>query len=143
MTAVARLHGLEGVVAKRLEAAYGGGASHDWINERFSEVVDMVVGGVRVVGQRRVELLVGEETADEGLVSRGAVTVHGDGVDDLPGILERLARPRPPFAGGVPGDHARGATWLDPLVAVEVSYTALTPQGRMRGGRLARVRLDR
>ncbi|MEV0649936.1 DNA ligase [Phytomonospora sp. NPDC050363] len=141
MTAVARLHGLEGVVAKRLDAPYRGGASHDWIKQRFAEVVDMVIGGVRLIRHGKIELLVGEETPT-GLIYRGTVTARGRGTENLPALLAVLARPAHPFNTPVPAAHARGATWLDPTVPVEVSYTALTPAGRMRQGRLNRIRTD-
>lgn len=60
-----------------------------------------------------------------------------NGVEDLPGSW--IAWPGRCTSAGRPRVRR---TWLDPLVAVEATDTALTPQGRMRGGRLNQFRTD-
>jgi bifunctional non-homologous end joining protein LigD len=141
-------HGLEGVVAKRLDSVYRPGVrSPDWIKVKREETDDFVVGGWRPGVRRIGGLLVGVPApgGGPGLVYRGRV---GGGIGaaierQLLAALEPLRVPRSPFVDPVPREDARGAIWVRPEVVVEVRYGQRTPDGRLRFPRIRRLRPDR
>ena len=115
-----REQGLEGVVAKRLDAPYRPGVrtklwvkTKHWVTDRF------LVGGV-IVGEEHSVILVGVP-ASGGLTYAGVVEVFGEG--PLAAILSvARARASSPFTGWTP----RGL-WLEPEVEVEVRHLAQGP----------------
>jgi len=140
-------HGLEGVVAKRLDSAYRPGLrSPDWVKVKLEVTADFVVGGWRPGVRRIGGLLVGVPAPGGGpLIFRGRV---GGGIGaaterELLSVLEPLRTDRSPFDGGVPREDARGAIWVRPEIVVEVKYGQRTPDGRLRFPRLRRLRPDR
>ena len=56
--------------------------------------------------------------------------------------LRPLARDTSPFADEVPSIDARGATWVEPRVVVEVASLELTGQHRLRQPAYLGVRSD-
>jgi bifunctional non-homologous end joining protein LigD len=136
--AVSRQHGLEGVVAKRLESRYEPGRrSGSWRKIKNLYRQEAVVGGWRV-GMGRREGLIGSllvgVNGRAGLEYTGHV---GTGFTDqtlemLTGQLAPLRRATSPFATEVPREHARGAVWTEPRLVVEVAFTGWTREGRMR-----------
>ncbi|GAA2509812.1 ATP-dependent DNA ligase [Pilimelia columellifera subsp. columellifera] len=141
--AAAREHDLEGVMAKRVTAAYRPGQrTRDWVKVKFVRSADLVVGGWRPGARAIGGLLVGVPTAG-GLRYRGRV---GGGISAaaeraLLTALEPLLAPTDPFAD-VPRDVAAGAVWVRPEVVVEVRYGQLTPDGRLRFPSFLRIRPD-
>jgi bifunctional non-homologous end joining protein LigD len=139
-------HGLEGVVAKRLDSVYRPGVrSPDWVKVKLEVTADFVVGGWRPGVRRIGGLLVGVPTPDGRLVFRGRV---GGGIGvaaerDLLAVLEPLRTGGSPFADAVPREDARGAIWVRPEIVVEVKYGQRTPDGRLRFPRLLRLRPDK
>jgi bifunctional non-homologous end joining protein LigD len=145
--AAARENHLEGVMAKRLEAAYHPGIrSADWIKVKFDRTGDYVIGGWRPGVRRLGGLLVGVPGPDGRLRFRGRV---GGGIGaaaerELLAMLAPLATPDSPFAAGaVPREDARGAHWVSPELVVEVRYGNRTPDGRLRFPRFLRLRPDK
>jgi bifunctional non-homologous end joining protein LigD len=147
--AVSRQHGLEGVVAKRLDSRYEPGRrTGSWRKIKNVYQQEAVVGGWRVgLGRREGligSLLVGLH-APEGLAYAGHV---GTGFTDqtLEMLTRRLAplrRATSPFAGQVPREHARGAVWTEPELVVEVAFSGWTREGRMRAASYRGLRLDK
>ena len=139
-------HGLEGVMAKRLDSPYRPGVrSPDWVKVKLEVTGDFVVGGWRPGARRIGGLLVGVPGPDGGLVYRGRV---GGGIGaaterELLGILEPLRSATSPFRGKLPTTDARGAIWVRPETVVEVKYGQRTPDGRLRFPRLRRLRPDK
>jgi bifunctional non-homologous end joining protein LigD len=145
--AAARENRLEGVMAKRLDAAYHPGIrSADWIKVKFDRTGDYVIGGWRPGARRLGGLLVGVPGPGGGLRFRGRV---GGGIGsaaerELLAVLAPLAVPDSPFApGAVPLQDARGAHWVSPDLVVEVRYGNRTPDGRLRFPRFLRLRPDK
>jgi bifunctional non-homologous end joining protein LigD len=135
---------LEGVVAKRLDAAYRPGIrTLDWIKIKLEYTGTYAVGGWRSGRRELSALLVGSYGSD-GLRYRGRV---GGGISaaaerDLLARVAGLTVPRSPFTGPLPRDDARGATYVRPELVVEVRYGNLTPDGRLRFPRFVRLRPD-
>lgn len=139
-------HGLEGVMAKRVGAAYRPGVrSADWVKVKLEVTGDFVVGGWRPGVRKIGGLLVGVPRPDGRLTYRGRV---GGGIGaalerELLRELEPLRADRSPFAGDVPREDARGAIWVTPRIVVEVKYGQRTPDGRLRFPRVLRLRPDK
>ncbi|MTK02816.1 non-homologous end-joining DNA ligase [Micromonospora sp. CP22] len=139
-------HGLEGVMAKRVESTYRPGVrSPDWVKVKLEVTGDFVVGGWRPGARKIGGLLVGVPGPDGRLVYRGRV---GGGIGaalerELLRELEPLRTTASPFSGDVPREDARGAIWVTPRVVVEVKYGQRTPDGRLRFPRLLRIRPDK
>ena len=144
--------GLEGVLAKRRASRYVPGArSPDWVKLAHKHVQAAVVGGWRTETNdaRRVgALLLGVwegEDDDRRLRFAGRV---GSGLAaagpqaDLVRLLAPLTRPGSPFAETVPREDARGTTWVDPEVVVEVRHLGRTEGGRLRQPVFRGIRAD-
>lgn len=139
-------HGLEGVMAKRLDSVYRPGVrSPDWIKIKMEVTDEFVVGGWRPGARKIGGLLLGQPRPDGRLTYCGRV---GGGIGvaterELLRTLEPLRTATPPFAGEIPREDARGAIWVRPELVVEVTYGQRTPEGRLRFPRLRRLRPDR
>ena len=148
-TAAAEL-GLEGVVAKRLGAAYEPGRrASAWVKVPLNETVEVVVGGWRPGAGRRAgtigSLLLGMYDPRDRLVYVGQV---GTGftqtvLRDLQQRLEPLTRRDPPFDPPVPREHARQAVWVDPVLVGDVTFRSWTPDRRLRHPSWRGLRSDR
>lgn len=147
LLAAAEQQGLEGIVSKRLAAAYHPGRrSRDWLKFPIRPTASYVVGGFRwETGSthRLGALLVGEPGPD-GLHYRGRV---GSGVSGragvlLAGLLEPLRTSTAPFAGEVPRVDRAGTEWVEPRLVVDVQYLRLTTDGRLRQPAYRGVRRD-
>ncbi len=136
---VARLHGLEGVVGKRLSSRYEPGRrSPAWIKTVLLRAQEVVVGGWTAgEGSRATTLgalLLGAHDDQGRLRYLGDV---GTGFTDrmLRDLLERLAaleQPDSPFDEPGPRKPARRAHWARPQLVGEVEYRNLTPDRRLR-----------
>jgi bifunctional non-homologous end joining protein LigD len=131
-------HGMEGVVAKRLDSRYAPGVRTDsWLKIKNVRTQEAVVAGYKPGQGHRTgligSLLIGVNDAS-GLVYAGHV---GTGFTDetlrmLGDKLRPLRRPDSPFAGPVPPEHARPAVWVEPELVIQVSFDRWTKAGRMR-----------
>ncbi|UMG91789.1 DNA ligase [Nocardioides sp. TF02-7] len=119
-----RSQGLEGIVSKRQDSTYRPGerTSH-WLKFAHRHRGSFVIGGWRpqTGGTHLASLLVGQPTRD-GLLYRGRVG-SGIGVKQsrlLAGLVAPLTRTASPFADEVPRVDARGTTWTEPVLVVDV-----------------------
>ena len=135
---VSLAHGMEGVVAKRLDSRYVPGVrTGGWRKIKNVRTQEAVVAGYKPGKGNRTgqvgSLLIGVNDAS-GLVYAGHV---GTGFTDetlrlLGDRLRPLRRPDSPFDGPVPPEHARPAVWVEPRLVVQVSFDRWTKAGRMR-----------
>jgi bifunctional non-homologous end joining protein LigD len=144
--AVAREHGLEGVVAKRIMSPYRPGArSDDWRKLRFVRSGDFVVIGWEAAAEHPSTLsslvlaMVGEDglrfagKAGSGLSGRVAARIKG--------MLTERADPAVP---GIPAPTTdRRVRWVEPEVVVEVEFASWTGDGRLRHPVFHGVRTDK
>ncbi|MBL1065233.1 non-homologous end-joining DNA ligase [Streptomyces sp. 7-21] len=136
---VARRHGLEGVVAKRLDSPYlPGRRSRLWVKKALFATQEVVIGGWQPGSGHRAasigSLLLGAHDAAGALRYIGHV---GTGFSDraLAGLSEQLAplaRPGSPFANAVPAPQARRARWVAPRLTGEVAFRTWTRDRRLR-----------
>jgi bifunctional non-homologous end joining protein LigD len=149
MLAVAAEQGLEGVVAKRVDAPYRPGSrSGEWRKVKPICRQEAVVGGISPGKGGRTgqigSLLLGV-AASGGLAYAGRV---GTGFTEqaLRMLWDRLVPLRTgscPFTTEVPPAQARGAIWVEPRLVIEVEFTGWTQAGRMRAASYQGLRDDK
>ena len=143
---------LDGIIAKRLDAAYASGERTATVKIKHLRTADCVVGGFRYATGKRVigSLLLGLY-GDDGLLHHigfisGFKAAERRALTDK---FERLRKP-PGFTGNAPGGPSRWSTersgeWepTSPKVVVEITYDHFTG-GRFRHGtRFLRWRPDK
>jgi bifunctional non-homologous end joining protein LigD len=136
--AVSREHGLEGIVAKRLDSRYQAGRrSRDWLKIKNIRTQEVLVGGWRPGQGRRADtigsLLLGVPGPD-GLEYAGHV---GTGFTEemlsrLAAQLAPLERKTSPFSQQLPSADRRDARWVRPEIVGEVAFAEWTPDHRLR-----------
>jgi bifunctional non-homologous end joining protein LigD len=131
-------HGMEGVVAKRLDSKYAPGIRTDnWRKIKNLRSQEAVVAGYKPGKGNRAgqvgSLLIGVNDSS-GLVYAGHVGTgfSADTLRMLGDKLRPLRRADSPFDGPVPPEHARPAVWVQPRLVIEVSFDRWTKAGRMR-----------
>jgi len=141
--------GLEGLVAKRLDAPYRPGLRADfWLKIKNVRTQEVVIAGWKPGKGRREggigSLLMGVYD-DTGLRYVGHVgTGFTDAMlDDLYGRLAPLERPTSPYAEEVPWQYAREARWTEPELVGEVEFTVWTPDHRLRAPSWRGLRPDK
>ncbi|HEX9269194.1 MAG TPA: DNA ligase D [Candidatus Limnocylindria bacterium] len=133
--AAVREQGLEGIVAKRLDAPYVTGRSASWVKIKAQRSMECVIGGwTEGRGGRHSTLgaLLLGIYRDGALVPIGHV---GSGFDDrtlrdLLATLRDQQSPSSPFAS--PPRVNQPATWCFPTLVCEVRYSEITRDGTLR-----------
>jgi len=143
---------LDGIIAKRLDAAYASGERTAAVKVKRMRTADCVVGGFRYATGARVigSLLLGLYGEDGLLHHVGFIS--GFKASERRGLTEKFERLRKPpgFTGNAPGGPSRWSTertgeWqpVAPKIVVEVAYDHFTG-GRFRHGtRFLRWRPDK
>jgi bifunctional non-homologous end joining protein LigD len=145
----ASTQGLEGVVAKRADAAYRPGRrTPEWQKLKLRQEDDFpIVGFTRGTGRRAKlgALVLGRREAD-GLHWAGNVgSGIGDGdVESLLAVLRPLSRPTSPLVATprMPRVRAADVTWVEPTLAAEVTFAERTREGRLRAPVFLGIRDD-
>jgi len=143
---------LDGIIAKRLDAAYASGERTAAVKVKQIRTADCVVGGFRYATGARVigSLLLGLY-GDDGLLHHVGF-ISGFKVSDRPELTKKFEalKKSPGFTGNAPGGPSRWSTersteWepVSPEIVVEVAYDHFTG-GRFRHGtRFLRWRPDK
>lgn len=138
--------GLEGIIGKRVDSAYRGARSRDWLKFKCIAEQELVIGGFTAPKGSRTDfgaLLVGYY--DDGrLLYAGKV---GTGFDqrtlrDLGSCLRSLESSEPPFADEVRPRPA-GVRWVRPQLVAQIAFGEWTRDGRLRQPRYLGLRQDK
>ena len=143
---VAKAHGLEGVVAKRLGAPYRPGVrSDDWRKLRLVRSGEFVVLGWEAAPEHPATLssLILGITTDDGLryAGKAGSGLTGKLATRLKQMLTERAKPVVP---GIPrSPRARLVHWVEPEVVVDVKFTMTTSEGVLRQPVFRGIRTDK
>ncbi|MDT4894591.1 MAG: bifunctional non-ous end joining protein LigD [Pseudonocardiales bacterium] len=144
--AAAREHGLEGVVAKRIDSRYRAGLrTPEWVKLRFERAGDFVVVGWEAARDRPGELssvLLGcyadGVLTYVGKAGSGLTTATARSLQDALTPCGACALPETP-----PASPGRVVTWVRPDVVVEVAFASWTDERRLRHPVFRAIRLDK
>ncbi|HUD27426.1 MAG TPA: DNA ligase D, partial [Novosphingobium sp.] len=137
--------GQEGIIAKRVDAAYSGRRSRSWVKVKCTRRQEFVIVGwskSSAKGRPFSSLLLGQYEGGT-LVYRGKVGTgfDTDGLADMAARLRKLARKTAPLE--VDRTEARGASWVTPSLVAEIAFAELTGEGRVRHGSFLGLRADK
>ena len=147
--------GLEGVIAKRLNAPYRSARTDAWLKVKCQLRQEFVIGGftVRSGGTREIgSLLLGVYDQNGGLRSAGSVGTGWDAAtaEAILRQLEKLEVPISPFAPeyaptkGRWRKRAKGSErWVQPTAVAQVSFVEWTPDGSIRHPTFRGMRKDK
>ena len=139
--------GLEGLIVKRMDAAYRSGRGRGWLKVKCEQRQEFVIGGyTEPAGSRHGfgALLVG--FYEEGRL-RYAGKV-GTGFSDsllntLHRTLARMEQDTPPFVNPPRGYDAKGAHWVSPNLVAEIRFAEWTEEGILRQPSFQGIRTDK
>jgi bifunctional non-homologous end joining protein LigD len=154
------MHGMEGIVAKRVDAPYSGRRDGNWLKIKCQQRQEFVVAGYTdPAGQRSGfgAILVGVYEAPakkqarskkEDLPALRYAGRVGTGFDEkqLQAMLKtfrKLERDTPAFDNPPTGQQARGVHWLEPKLVAEVKFAQWTRGGIVRHGAFVALREDK
>src|SRR5579875_2527415 len=132
---VAREHGLEGVVAKRLASVYRPGVrSSDWQKLRFVRSGEFAVIGWEAAPEHPQTLSSLVLAVHDGTALRYAGRVGSGIAGRAAADLKRSLHERfdPPVPDVPPPIRGRRLRWVDPELVIEVEFTAWSGDGRLR-----------
>jgi DNA ligase D-like protein (predicted ligase) len=149
-------HGLEGVIAKRLDSKYRAGErSNYWLKLPLKPGQEFIIGAYRLDGQRLELLLVG---CFQGKTLLFASKVH-QGLNPanrraLFKVLQPLAVQKCPFTNlptsksghwgeGVTAEEMNDYVWLKPKVVAEIKFAEWTTGGVLRHAEFVSLRDDK
>jgi bifunctional non-homologous end joining protein LigD len=128
-------HGLEGVMAKRVDSKYLSGArTDDWLKIKTSKRQEVVIAGFTAPKRTRpffgaLALAVREGKEWRFIGHVGAGFSH-ETLKELHGKLIKIKTANSPFPKKVRGEAS--TTWVKPTLVAEVKFTEWTNSGEMR-----------
>jgi bifunctional non-homologous end joining protein LigD len=147
--------GLEGVIAKRLNAPYRSARTDTWLKVKCQLRQEFVIGGFTVcsgAGREVGSLLLGVYDENGGLRSAGSVGTGWDAAtaEAILRRLEKLEVPVSPFdpdyapTKGRWSKRAKGSErWVKPTAVAEISFVEWTPDGSIRHPTFRGIRKDK
>lgn len=137
--------GLEGIISKRADGSYAAGRGRDWLKSKCSKRQEFVIIGFtapkkgnRALGALHLGYYNGGVLTYAGKCGTGFSHRHAEEMFDM---LKLLARKTP--AAAVTTQAKRGATWVEPKILCEASFTEWTDDGHVRHPSFEGLRSDK
>ncbi|HYD18414.1 MAG TPA: DNA ligase D [Patescibacteria group bacterium] len=137
--------GLEGIISKQADASYATGRGRGWLKSKCNKRQEFVIIGFtgakkgdRALGALHLGYYSEGELKYAGKCGTGFTHKHAE---EIFNILKPLARKDPPAK--VTTDAKRGATWVEPKILCEASFTEWTGDGHIRHPSFEGLRADK
>lgn len=137
--------GQEGIISKRIDAAYAPKRSKNWVKVKCTRRQEFVIAGWKkstARGRPFSSLLLAQNERGK-LVYKGNVGTGFDaaGMADLAKRMKKLEQADPALE--VPRTAQRGVTWLKPELVAEIAFAEFTADGSVRHGSFLGLRGDK
>jgi bifunctional non-homologous end joining protein LigD len=140
--------GLEGIIAKRVDAPYRSERSRDWLKIKCLKRQEFVIGGFSEPAGSRSglgALLLGvfDHQGDLRYAGRVGTGFTQKSLADLRARLDPLVRATAPFVDPPKGYAAKGVHWVEPKLVGEVAFTEWTEDNLLRHPSFCGLREDK
>jgi bifunctional non-homologous end joining protein LigD len=138
--------GVEGIIAKRIDAPYRSGRHGDWLKVKCGAPQEFVIGGYTTMKNRGLglgSLLLGVRRQGAlAYVGRVGTGWDKNTAEEVLNAVRPLQQTRSPF-GRMPTAARHGAHWVRPRLVAEVRFQTWTADGLLRHASFQGLREDR